>query len=1091
MRLLSARFPQAASLIILPLTIGLSTVYAQNSIEIIKSNFKSPPAEARPIVRWWWFGTAVEKPEILHELQQMKADGIGGAELAFVYPQVLNDPAKNLINESFVGPAMLDNVRYAQAEARKLGLRIDITLGSGWPYGGPATTTQNAARRLRTLEYHIPPKETSISTPTLAAGETFVSAVLVNSKPLESLGPSTFPPPGFWDPASAQPLQMTTPTITISPVDVPRVALFFVDGFTGQQVKRAAVGAEGYVLDPFSHEAVATHLQKVGDPLLKAFGPTPPYAIFSDSLEADGADWTPNLPAEFLKRRGYDLLPHLPELVAGGTPAAEKVKHDWGQTLTELVNENYLTQINNWAIARHTKFRSQTYGEPAVSFSSQKLVPLPEGEGPQWRAFSTLRWASSANHVFHNNVTSGETFTWLHSPVFRATPLDMKAEADIDFIMGENQLIFHGWPYSPPDHKVPEPGWSLYAAAVFNDHNPWHPVMPDVTRYIQSISYLLRQGEPANQVAILLPTDDAWASFSPANPVLTSVTGAMQSHITPALMSAILSAGYNVDYIDADAINSVGLGTHQILVIPPTDRIPYDTVNIISLFAANGGKVIVVGHAPSLTSDGKPYNPIIFKSFSSLVADDAHLTEALHNAATPDLQILPLPPPKLAEIISHRIETTPDLATLAVADKELILRSGSPDEASKMFSAIKGKSETVPALVIEASSQILKVAVSDDAQRDKRADFIFIMTPLDPGVLQVWNATAVGHMVWLTGTYASYASNPLIFTMSDGAVLLTKGTPAQSPFPSAKVPGPENCIGFIRRKLPNADIYFVANTGNQPINTAATFATSYKTGEAWNPDTASSLSASPASASLQLAPYESRVFVFFTEANKSNNVIDGSPGLASLIEMQPTDHPLQDLSSDWQVSFTGTKETETEPTLTDWTVNPATLYYSGEAVYARDFNLATQPLPVFLEIEGGKPLPGAPNSPEEHPDLDPNGLPAPRITHPGPGIYAYYDPPIREAAIVFLNGQRAGALWHPPYRLDISKLLKPGQNHIEIRVYNTALNAWSALPPHDNKPLIQKYGDRFQMQDLDKVQPIPSGILGAIYLVTTGFKDFK
>ena len=62
--------------------------------------------------------------------------------------------------------------------------------------------------------------------------------------------------------------------------------------------------------------------------------------------------------------------------------------------------------------------------------------------------------------------------------------------------------------------------------------------------------------------------------------------------------------------------------------------------------------------------------------------------------------------------------------------------------------------------------------------------------------------------------------------------------------------------------------------------------------------------------------------------------------------------------------------------------------------------------------------------------------------------------------------------------------LKPGENHIEIHVYNTALNAWSALPPHDYKPLIEKYGDRFQMQDLDKVQPIPSGILGTIHLVT-------
>ena len=118
----------------------------------------------------------------------------------------------------------------------------------------------------------------------------------------------------------------------------------------------------------------------------------------------------------------------------------------------------------------------------------------------------------------------------------------MKAEADIDFIMGENLLFFHGWPYSPP--QVGEPGWSLYAAAVFNNHNPWHPVMPAVTRYITRISYLMRQGQPANQVAVLLPTDDAWASFAPSR---VTVTGAMQRLITPALMSAILSAGYNVD----------------------------------------------------------------------------------------------------------------------------------------------------------------------------------------------------------------------------------------------------------------------------------------------------------------------------------------------------------------------------------------------------------------------------------------------------------------------------------------------------------------------------------------------------------------
>jgi hypothetical protein len=101
-------------------------------------------------------------------------------------------------------------------------------------------------------------------------------------------------------------------------------------------------------------------------------------------------------------------------------------------------------------------------------------------------------------------------------------------------------------------------------------------------------------------------------------------------------------------------------------------------------------------------------------------------------------------------------------------------------------------------------------------------------------------------------------------------------------------------------------------------------------------------------------------------------------------------------------------------------------------------------------------------------------------------MQTYYDAPIREAAVVFINGKRAGSLWHPPYRLEVTPYLRAGQNRMEIHVYNTAINAWAALPPRDYQPLIAKYGDRFQMQDLNKVQPVSSGLLGAVHLVSDG-----
>jgi hypothetical protein len=134
----------------------------------IPSTFLHPPASARPMVRWWWFGPAVTKEEISRELKQMSADGIGGAELAFVYPLQLN------ANLPFGSPAMLEMVHYAEDEGFRLGLRIDVTLCSGWPYGGPHITLDNAATRIRTVEIPVAAESTLVNFPVAPAGDTFL-----------------------------------------------------------------------------------------------------------------------------------------------------------------------------------------------------------------------------------------------------------------------------------------------------------------------------------------------------------------------------------------------------------------------------------------------------------------------------------------------------------------------------------------------------------------------------------------------------------------------------------------------------------------------------------------------------------------------------------------------------------------------------------------------------------------------------------------------------------------------------------------------------------------------------------------------------
>src|SRR5258705_4760721 len=87
--------------------------------------------------------------------------------------------------------------------------------------------------------------------------------------------------------------------------------LFFISSRTGMQVKRPAVGAEGFVLDHMNRAATDSYLKTVGDRLLQPLGNNLPYSIFCDSLEVYNSDWSSDFLEEFQKRRGYDLKPYL------------------------------------------------------------------------------------------------------------------------------------------------------------------------------------------------------------------------------------------------------------------------------------------------------------------------------------------------------------------------------------------------------------------------------------------------------------------------------------------------------------------------------------------------------------------------------------------------------------------------------------------------------------------------------------------------------------------------------------------------------------------------------------------------------------
>jgi hypothetical protein len=301
----------------------------------------------------------------------------------------------------------------------------------------------------------------------------------------------------------------------------------------------------------------------------------------------------------------------------------------------------------------------------------------------------------------------------------------------------------------------------------------------------------------------------------------------------------------------------------------------------------------------------------------------------------------------------------------------------------------------------------------------------------------------------------------LVGSLGDLADALHRALP-----PDVNATGQVDGLGFIHRKLTGSDVYFVVNTSNRPIDGSIHFRSMRVAAEVWNPENGEILDKihlrDKALIPLVLSPYESRVFVL------QDKFDDKSEGPVEKAQSSRTeDHQLAELNSGWQIQFPGSVSSEALSKLTSWSELPGKQYYSGEAIYTRAVTIDQALAPnaqFFLDFGTGTPTTDT---------RPPNA----------PGTQAFLDPPIREAAIIFVNGKKAGSLWHAPYRIDISKFVHRGENQIEIHVYNTAINELAGQPVRDDSALIAKYGKRFSAQDMDHLQPLSSGLLGPITLV--------
>ena len=514
----------------------------------------TPTTEAKPGTRWWWLGSAVDKENLKWNLSEYAKHGIGAVEITPIYGVQGND--KN--NIPYLSDQWLDMLRFTQQQVEHNGIELDMSTGTGWPFGGPWVPLKESACKAVFVSKSLTDSKQAVYDINPAGSDAknaFLEKVMLygDGQVLDVT-------------SQVSNNQLTLPgSIPFKPKTI--VALYIKYGV--MKVKRAAPGGEGLVIDHFDRNAVAHYLQHIEQAFERTKTPYP-HTFFNDSYEVEAGTWTPTLLDEFEKRRGYKLENHFPELLA----YEPQVLSDYRETLGDLLLENFTRQWTAWAHKHGAITRNQAHGSPANLIDCYAAVDIPEIEGfglsdfgikglrqdpgktrKNDSDFSMLKYAPSAAHICGKPYTSSETFTWL-TEHFRTSLSQLKPDIDLMFCAGVNHMFFHGTCYSPKDDEWP--GWKFYASIDMSPTNSIWRDAPFFMDYVTRCQSFLQMGQPDNDFLVYLPVRDMWKKNT--GKLLMQFSIHAMGQLAPEFIKSILAiekAGYDCDYISDQLLEKV------------------------------------------------------------------------------------------------------------------------------------------------------------------------------------------------------------------------------------------------------------------------------------------------------------------------------------------------------------------------------------------------------------------------------------------------------------------------------------------------------------------------------------------------------
>ena len=499
----------------------------------LEQNFTDPPTSARPHTWWHWMNGNVTQEGIAADLEAMQRVGLGGFQAFHVGHKVGRGPV------DYMTPKWLGLMDHTISEAQRLGLEVCMHNCAGWSSsGGPWVTPEYSMKK-------VVWSETTVEGP-----QNFESKLDQPESKLDyyrDIAILAFPTPDgeadgkhfridYWDEkagfkrhykGSRDPKEPTLPGTDdiIAKKDIVMLSgmmdeqgqlrwqvpagkwtvIRFGYTTTGAKNRPALEDGLGLECDKFSRSAAKLHWDNTVQKVIDKVGPLAGRTfknILIDSYEVYCQNWTAGFADEFYRRCGYELWNYLPCLtgrVVDSLDITERFLEDFRRVIAELFTENYFGYFADMCHRNGLVLSIEPYGSGNFNdFITAGIADISMGEwwanvGQNWHHWSA-KLSASAAHTYGRKFVGAEAFTAGWQSRFINHPYLLKAQGDYFYCKGINRFIFHTYVHQPWPNLLPGMTMGPYGFQ-FNRNNTWFDKSSAWLNYLARCQYLLQEGQ--------------------------------------------------------------------------------------------------------------------------------------------------------------------------------------------------------------------------------------------------------------------------------------------------------------------------------------------------------------------------------------------------------------------------------------------------------------------------------------------------------------------------------------------------------------------------------------------------------------------